>query len=96
MSNLCKSLYLLKLTSIYKLKLAKFLFALHNNGLLKNFYVLLTKLESVHDHNTRQKTKMFILSPQFYRFRAEIIVCSALNLSFVKTKINLIDRLVKR
>ena len=57
MSNLYKSLYLLKLTDICKLELAKFTFALHKNRLPKIFYDSLTKLESVHDHNTRKLTK---------------------------------------
>ena len=63
MSNLYKSLYLLKLTNIYKLELAKFMFALHNNRLPKIFYESLTKLESVHDHNTRQLTKKVYFKP---------------------------------
>ena len=63
MSNLYKSLYLLKLTYIYKLELAKFMFALHNNRLPKIFYDLLTKLESVHDHSTRQLTKNVSFKP---------------------------------
>ena len=37
MSNLFKSLYLLKLTDIYKLELTKFIFALHSNRSLKIF-----------------------------------------------------------
>ena len=45
MLNLYKSLYLLKLTNINKLELAKFMFALHNNRLPKIFYDLLTTLE---------------------------------------------------
>ena len=54
MSCSYKSLYLLKLKEVYKLELAEFMFALHNNRLRKIFYDALTKLESVHDHNTRQ------------------------------------------
>ena len=57
MSNLYKSLYLLKLTDIYKLELAKFMFALHNNRSPKIFEDSLTKPKSVCDHNTRQLTK---------------------------------------
>ena len=65
MSNLYKSLYFPKLidTGIYKLELAKFMLALHNNRLLKIFYDLLTKLESVHDHKTRQLTKSVYFKP---------------------------------
>ena len=63
MSNLYKSLYLLKLTNTYKLELAKFMFALHNNRLPKFFCESLTKLESVHDHNTRQLTKNVYFKP---------------------------------
>ena len=62
-SNLYKSLYLLKLTDIYKLKLAKFIFALHNNRLPKFVYDSLTKLESLHDHNIRQLTKNVYFEP---------------------------------
>ena len=57
MSNLYKSLYLLKITDIHKLELAKFIFALLNNRLPKIFYDSLTKLELVHNRNTRQLTK---------------------------------------
>ena len=63
MSNLYKSLFLFKLTDIYKLEVAKFMFALHNNRLPKIFYDSLTKLESMHDHNTRQLTKNDYFKP---------------------------------
>ena len=57
MSSLYKSIYLLKLTDIFKLELAKFLCGPHNECFPKFFYDSLTKLESVHDHNTKQLTK---------------------------------------
>ena len=51
------------LTDIYKLELVRFNFALHNNRLPKIFYDSLTKLESVHDHNTKQLTKNVYFKP---------------------------------
>ena len=63
MPNFNESLYLLKLTVICKFELAKFMFAFHNNCLPKIFYDSLTKLESVHDHNTRQLTKNAYVKP---------------------------------
>ena len=63
MSNLYKSLSLPKLTNMYKLELAKFMFARHNNCSSNFFYDLLTKLELVHDHNTRQLTKHVYFKP---------------------------------
>ena len=51
------------ITYIYKLELAKFMFALHNNRLPKIFYDSLTKLESVRDHSTRQLTKNVYFEP---------------------------------
>ena len=39
------------------------MFALHKNRLPKIFYDSLTKLESVHDHNTRQLTKNVYFKP---------------------------------
>ena len=51
------TVYLLLHPPVYKLELAKFMFALNNNRLPKVFYDSFTKLESVHDHNTRQLTK---------------------------------------
>ena len=67
MSNLYKSLYLLKLTDMYKLELTKFMVVLHDNRLSKIFYDALTKLESVHDHNTRQLTKNVYFKPSVYK-----------------------------
>ena len=63
MSNLYKSLYLLKLTDIYKFNLAKFMFAFHNNRLPKIFYDSLTNLESVHNNITRQLIKNVYFKP---------------------------------
>ena len=57
MTALYSKLHLLKLTDIYKLELAKFMFQLHNNNLPNIFYESLTKLDSIHNYNTRQLTK---------------------------------------
>ena len=63
MSNSYKSLYLLELTEIYELELAKFMFALHNNRSPKIFSYSLAKLESAHDHNTRRLTNNVYFKP---------------------------------
>ena len=60
--NLNKSLYLLKLTDIYKRELAKFMFALHNNSLPK-FFSTRSPNWSLHITVTPDnRQKMFILS----------------------------------
>ena len=56
-TNICKSLNLLKLNDIYKLELAKFVYQLHCGTLPKSFCDGFIKLSAIHNYLTRHKIK---------------------------------------
>ena len=62
--NLYKNLNLLKLSDIYKLELAKFMYQLHHGTLPKSFYDRFIKLSAIHNYSTRQKQSLAYFKPQ--------------------------------
>ena len=59
MTNLCKDLNSLKLNDIYKLKLAKFIYQLHNETLSKSFHNCFIKISAIRNYLNKQNLVYF-------------------------------------
>ena len=62
---LYKNLKLLKLADLYNFELAKFFYLLAHDELPSGVYENLTKIQQIHDHNTRRSKKIVYFVPRF-------------------------------
>ena len=64
-SPLYKNLKLLKLTDLYNFELAKFFYLLVHDELPSGIYENFTKIQQIHDHNTRRSKKIVYFVSRF-------------------------------
>ena len=64
-SPLYKNLKLLKLTDLYNFELAKFFYLLVHDELPSGIYENFTKIQQIHDHNTRRSKEIVYFVPRF-------------------------------
>ena len=65
--NLFAKFHVLKLTDLYKLECAKFMYKFENGLLPISFNNYFTNLKSIHPYNTRYKVKSKFFLPRFRR-----------------------------
>ena len=70
-SPLYKNLKLFKLTDLYNFELAKFFYLLVHDELPSGIYENFTKIQQIHDHDTRRSKEIVYFVPRFSKSLAE-------------------------